>query len=58
LKRKIGKNFTEPEKFQSLMKCDLLRVSYRILKRKLIEIEIYILKDIEELRVTLEKGNL
>jgi hypothetical protein len=33
-------------------------VSYRVLKHKLIEIEIYILRPIEQLSVTLEKGNL
>jgi len=58
LKRKIGRNFQEPEKFQSLMKSNILRVNYRILKKKLIEIEIYILKNIEELKVTLQKGNI
>jgi len=40
------------------MKSNILRVNYRILKKKLIEIEIYILKNIEELKVTLQKGNI
>ena len=58
IKRKIERSFKEPDTFQKLLKLPELTVSYRIIKRRLIEIEIYTLKPIQSLTVTLSKGNL
>lgn len=54
----MSKSFTAPEKFIRLLKNEAVAVSYRVLKRRLIEIELFVLKGIEELTVRLEKGNL
>jgi hypothetical protein len=38
MRKKISKSFTDPEKFIKLVKNEAVTVSYRVLKRKLIEI--------------------
>lgn len=58
LKRKVEKSFREPETFQKILKTTVLTVSYRILKKMLIEIEILTIKSFESLSITIEKGNL
>lgn len=58
VRRRIARSFSEPEKFVRLLKSEAVSVGYRVLKRKLIEIEIYVQRGIESLSVSLEKGNL